>query len=63
MMGWIFAVIICIVFPVGFGTMLMSITEKIESIFGIDKYLFKLNERIKDLEVYLDEITGDKYDS
>lgn len=63
MMGWIFAVIICVVFPVGFGTMLMSITEKIESIFGIDKYLFKLNERIKDLEVYLDEITGDKYDS
>ena len=62
-MGWIFAVIICVVFPVGFGTMLMSITEKIESIFGIDKYLFKLNERIKDLEVYLDEITGDKYDS
>lgn len=63
MMGWIFAAIICIVFPVGFGTTLMSITEKIESIFGIDKYLFKLNERIKDLEVYLDEITGDKYDS
>lgn len=63
MMGWIFAMIICVVLPVGFGTMLMSITEKIESIFGIDKYLFKLNERIKDLEVYLDEITGDKYDS
>ena len=54
-MGLIFAVIICVVFPVGFGTMLMSITEKIVSIFGIDKYLFKLYERIKDLEVYLDE--------
>lgn len=54
-MGWIFAVIICVIFPIGFGTMLMSITEKIVSIFGIDKYLFKLYERIKDLEVYLDE--------
>ena len=55
MMGWIFAMIICVIFPIGFGTMLMSITEKIVSIFGIDKYLFKLYERIKDLEVYLDE--------
>ena len=55
MMGLIFAVIICIMFPTGFGTMLMSITEKIKSIFGIDKDIFKLNERIKDLEVYLDE--------
>lgn len=55
MMGLIFAVIICVIFPIGFGTMLMSITEKIISIFGIDKNLFKLNERIKDLEVYLDE--------
>ena len=54
-MGLIFAVIICVIFPIGFGTMLMSITEKIVSIFGIDKYLFKLYERIKDLEVYLDE--------
>ena len=63
MMGWIFAAIICIVFPVGFGTTLMSITEKIESFFGIDKYLLKLYERVKDLEDYLDEITGDKYDS
>ena len=55
MMGWIFAVIICVVFPVGFGTTLVSITEKIESIFGIDKILLELDERIKDLEVYLDE--------
>lgn len=55
MMGWIFAAIICIIFPIGFGTTLMSITEKIESIFGVDKDLFKLNEKIKDLEVYLDE--------
>lgn len=59
MMGWIFAMIICVIFPIGFGTTLMSITEKIESIFGVDKDLFKLNERIKDLEVYLDEIGDD----
>ena len=58
-MGWIFAAIICIVFPVGFGTTLMSITEKIESIFGIDKYLLKLYERVKDLEDYLNEIGDD----
>lgn len=59
MMGWIFAAIICVVFPVGFGTTLMSITEKIESIFGIDKCLLKLYERIKDLEDYLDEMGDD----
>lgn len=61
MMGWIFAAIICVVFPVGFGTTLMSITEKIESIFSIDKYLLKLYERIKDLEDEINRRT--KYDS
>jgi len=50
-----FAVIMCIVFPIGFGGMLISITEKIKSIFGIDKDLLELHERIKDLEVHLDE--------
>ena len=59
MMGWIFAMIICIIFPIGFGTTLMSITEKIESIFGIDRNLLKLYERIKDLEDYLDKIGDD----
>ena len=60
MMGLIFAVIICVIFPIGFGTMLMSITEKIKSIFGIDKDLLELHERIKDLEVYLDENCREK---
>lgn len=61
-MGWIFAVIICVVFPVGFGTMLMSITEKIESIFGIDKYISELYKKINNLE---DEINrrAIKYES
>ena len=54
-MGLICAAIICIVFPIGFGGILINITEKIESIFGIDRNLFELHERIKDLEVYLDE--------
>ena len=59
MMGWIFAMIICVIFPIGFGTTLINITEKIESIFGIDRYLLKLYERVKDLEDYLDEIGDD----
>ena len=51
MMGLICAEIICIVFPIGFETILISITEKIESIFGIiDKDISELNKRINDLE-------------
>lgn len=60
-MGWIFAVIICVVFPVGFGTMLMSITEKIESIFGVDKYISELHKKINNLEDEINRRT--KYDS
>lgn len=48
------AAIMCIVFPIGFGGMSISIIEKIKSIFGIDKDLLELHERIKDLEVHLD---------
>lgn len=55
-MGLIFAVIICIVFPVGFGATLMSITEKIESIFGIDKCLSELQKKVNDLEDEIKEI-------
>lgn len=49
-MGLIFAVIICIMFPIGFGTMLMSITEKIVKVFGIDKYMSELYKKINILE-------------
>lgn len=49
-MGLICAAIICIVFPIGFGGILINITEKIESIFGIDKNISELNKRINDLE-------------
>lgn len=60
-MGLICAVIICVMFPIGFGTMLISITEKIESIFGIDKYISELHKKINNLE---DEINRrSKYDS
>ena len=60
-MGWIFAVIICVVFPVGFGTILMSITEKIESIFGIDKHISELHKKVNNLEDEINRMV--KYES
>lgn len=49
-MGWIFAAIICVVFPIGFGATLMNIIEKIESIFGIDRYMSELYKKVNNLE-------------
>lgn len=49
-MSLICAAIMCIVFPIGFGGVLISI----ESIF--DKGLPKLYERIKNLEVHIEHL-------
>jgi hypothetical protein len=56
MMNLICAVIVCIVFSIGFGGILISITEKMESIFGVNKDLLKLYERIKELEVHVESL-------
>lgn len=61
MIGLICAAIICIVFPIGFGGILISITEKIESIFGVDKYISELHKKINNLEDEINRRT--KYDS
>lgn len=60
-MGWIFAAIICVVFPIGFGATLMSITEKIESIFGIDRYMSELYKKVNNLEDEVNRMV--KYES
>ncbi len=55
-MGLICAAIMCIVFSIGFGGLSISIIKKIESIFGIDKDLLELCERIKNLEVCVENL-------
>ncbi len=56
MMDLICVVIVCIVFSIGFGGISISIIEKMESIFGIDKDLLKLYERIRELEVRVENL-------
>ena len=55
-MDLICVVIVCIVFSIGFGGISISIIEKMESIFGIDKDLLKLYERIRELEVRVENL-------
>ena len=55
-MDWICATIMCIVFSIGFDGLSISIIKKIESIFGIDKDLLELGERIKNLEVCVENL-------
>ena len=59
-MGWIFAVIICVIFPVGFGAALMSTTEKIEKVFGIDKYMSELYKKVNNLEDEINRMVKDE---
>lgn len=55
-MDLICAAIMYIAFSIVFDEISISIIEKIESIFGIDKDLSKLYERIKKLEVHVENL-------